>query len=110
MRLLKCQSTLGPDSARRLVTDDPLYRSAAEFARKARVGDRWWPARSNDIVVVTFAASSITSKPKVFRLQGKAEIHTPTMALEADEADYHLDTGEIEAHGNVRVTPAAPLQ
>jgi lipopolysaccharide assembly outer membrane protein LptD (OstA) len=39
----------------------------------------------------------------VIQLRGDVEIKTQRMALYADEASYHEDTGEIEAHGNVRV-------
>src|SRR5436190_15299054 len=56
----------------------------------------------------------------VIHLKGDVEIQTPvclpvgkrgalvcegSMILRADEADLHEDTGEIEARGNVRVTP-----
>ena len=56
----------------------------------------------------------------VIHLKGAVEIKTPVclavgkkgalvcegaMILRADEADLHEDTGEIEARGNVRVTP-----
>jgi lipopolysaccharide assembly outer membrane protein LptD (OstA) len=37
------------------------------------------------------------------QLRGDVEIKTELMVLRADEADYHEDTGEIEARGNVRV-------
>jgi hypothetical protein len=33
------------------------------------------------------------------------EINTDSLALRADEADYHWETGEIEARGNVHVMP-----
>jgi lipopolysaccharide assembly outer membrane protein LptD (OstA) len=57
---------------------------------------------------------------EVIHLKGNVEIKTPVclaagkkgalvcegaMILRADEADLHEDTGEIEARGNVRVTP-----
>jgi len=59
----------------------------------------------------------------VIHLKGQVEIKTPFcmatgkngelvcaghMVLRADEADLHEDTGEIEARGNVRVTPMRP--
>ena len=60
--------------------------------------------------------------PSVIRLSGNVEIKTPVclpvgedrafvcdgyMILRADEATFHEDTGAIEAHGNVSVTPLA---
>jgi lipopolysaccharide assembly outer membrane protein LptD (OstA) len=52
--------------------------------------------------------------PSVIRLKGQVEIQTKIIAqknplallimtVTADEADYHEDTGEIEARGKVRV-------
>ena len=58
--------------------------------------------------------------PSVIKLQGNVEIKTPVclrvgkkselvcdgdMIVRADEAEFHEDTGQIEAHGNVSVTP-----
>jgi hypothetical protein len=59
--------------------------------------------------------------PTVVRLSGKVEIKTPVCTpaskngantvcegytvVRADEVLFHEDTGQIEAHGNVAVTP-----
>jgi hypothetical protein len=58
--------------------------------------------------------------PSVVKLKGNVEIKTPVclpvgkeselicdgqMIVRADEAEFHEDTGQIEAHGNVSVTP-----
>jgi lipopolysaccharide assembly outer membrane protein LptD (OstA) len=110
LRLLKCQTTLGPQAGRQLINADPPYRSVEDFARRARVGDPWWPGKSKDLIVVTFAASGIQQDARVFRLQGNAEIHTATQVVEASDAVYHSDTGEIEAHGDVRVKPVELLR
>src|ERR1700733_6076128 len=66
-----------------------------EFARTARVG-QWW-TEENAPIMATFAASRIESVGDVVRLTGNAEIATSAVVLEADEADYHWDTGEIDA-------------
>jgi lipopolysaccharide assembly outer membrane protein LptD (OstA) len=102
---LKCQST-GPYLTSEFHSTDLRYSSPQEFARNAKVGDRWWPGGSGAIAV-TFAASAIDrdTKAMMIRLKGNAEIHTVAMSVEADEADYYLETGEIEARGNVRVKP-----
>jgi lipopolysaccharide assembly outer membrane protein LptD (OstA) len=110
LKLLKCPTTLGPNARRRLNSADPPYRSDEDFARRARVGDPWWPGKSNDLIVVTFAASGIQHDARVFRLQGNAEIHTAAQTVEANDAVYHSDTGKIEAHGHVRVKPVGMLQ
>ena len=66
---------------------------------------------------ITLQADSIQrrpSYPSVIQLKGNVEIKTKTvvqdsplslmiMVVRADEADYHEDTGEIEARGTVRV-------
>jgi hypothetical protein len=58
--------------------------------------------------------------PSVIRMKGDVEIRTPVCfqtgkgaetscygytIIRADEAEYHEDTGEIEAHGKVTVVP-----
>jgi lipopolysaccharide assembly outer membrane protein LptD (OstA) len=58
--------------------------------------------------------------PTIVRLSGSVEIRTPfcappgsdwkvtcygEMIVRADEVQFHEDTGQIEAHGNVVVTP-----
>ncbi|SPE41076.1 conserved exported hypothetical protein [Candidatus Sulfopaludibacter sp. SbA3] len=60
-----------------------------------------------------------TPVPSVTHLKGSVEIKTPVcvrsgpgneqvcdgyVVLRADEADFHEDTGQIEARGNVKVT------
>lgn len=57
--------------------------------------------------------------PSIIHLKGSVEIKTPVcvgtgpgntqvcdgfVVLRADEADFHEDSGQIDAHGNVRVT------
>ena len=41
----------------------------------------------------------------LIRLSGNVEIKTKGIVLMADEADYHMKTGEIEPRGNVHVMP-----
>lgn len=76
-----------------------------EFARTAKIG-RFWPEEHGNIIA-TFKADRIESDQGIFRLKGSAEIITTTATLTADEADYHWDTGEIEARGTVRVKPVS---
>jgi lipopolysaccharide assembly outer membrane protein LptD (OstA) len=73
------------------------------FARTAKV-DQWWPEERAQIMA-TFMAKRIDSEGDVFRLKGNAEITTGVVIVRADEADYHWDTGEIDARGNVHVKP-----
>ena len=71
---------------------------------------------------VSVAAMEIESElphPSVMHLKGSVEIKTPvclhagrrnelvcdgSVVLRADEANFHEDTGQIEAKGNVKVT------
>jgi len=85
---------------------------AREFARNARAGSPWWP-NGGGVVSVTLAATSMQREHDqgpydVIRLKGSVEIGTSAFILQADEADYHWSSGEIEARGNVRVKPVAP--
>ncbi len=73
------------------------------FARTAKV-DQWWPEEREQIVAI-FKASRIDSEFDVLRLTGNAEIATSAVNVHADEADYHRDTGEIGARGDVHVKP-----
>jgi len=54
-------------------------------------------------------AVSTTHEGDVFHLKGAVEIRTDTILLKADEASYNHETGEIDAHGDVKVTPVSPL-
>jgi len=58
----------------------------------------------------TFRADVKTVEKLLIRLKGNVEIRTDTMLIQADEAEYTRSTGEIEAHGNVRITPIAKPQ
>jgi hypothetical protein len=77
----------------------------------------------NGVRPVSLSAVSIergATYPAVVQLKGKVEIRTPVClagkrkgelicdgetVVRADEATFHEDTGEIEARGNVTVTP-----
>jgi lipopolysaccharide assembly outer membrane protein LptD (OstA) len=80
------------------------------------------PAEDNFrlVAVSAFNISRGATYPSNVYLSGGVEIKTPVclpvgqngepvcdgmMVLRADEAILHEDTGEIEAHGNVSVTP-----
>ena len=54
--------------------------------------------------------SAETPYPSVVHLKGTVEIRTNGFILRADEADYHEDTGEVEARGTVKVTPYPALK
>ncbi len=80
-------------------------------------------APQNGSRTVALAALSIergAHYPSVVKLKGNVEIKTPVclpvgkeselvcegyMVVTADEAEFHEDTGQIEARGNVSVTP-----
>jgi lipopolysaccharide assembly outer membrane protein LptD (OstA) len=59
---------------------------------------------------VKMRAEEMVREPNLIHLKGKVEVQTwlvrpsyQSVLLTADEAVYHVDTGEIEASGNVRV-------
>jgi lipopolysaccharide assembly outer membrane protein LptD (OstA) len=54
-------------------------------------------------------AVSATHEGDTFHLKGDVEIRTDTILLKADEASYNHATGEIDAHGDVKVMPTSPL-
>jgi lipopolysaccharide assembly outer membrane protein LptD (OstA) len=48
-------------------------------------------------------AVKLVKEESTLRMTGQVKISTSVMVLTADEADYHFDTNDIEARGNVRV-------
>lgn|SRR5262245_33163970 len=51
---------------------------------------------------VSFRAASQLIVGSIVQLRGEVEIVTPRIALRADQADFDVSTGLIEAHGAVR--------
>lgn len=70
---------------------------------RARAVAAFEASRENWIPGVT--AQSIQRDGEVMHLKGSVRIVQEKATVTADEADYHLDTGEIEPRGNVRITP-----
>ena len=79
-------------------------------------------ATPNGTYTVSLSALNIErgAYPSIVKLKGNVEIKTPVclpvgkqgatvcdgdMIVHADEADFHEDTGQIEARGSVTVTP-----
>ena len=71
---------------------------------------------NSDHVVFDLAANSIETESSasatVVHLKGNVEIRMrwadtspERMVMHADAADFHEDSGEVDAHGNVTVTP-----
>lgn len=66
---------------------------------------------TEDGAFVKIRAEQMLREPNLIHLKGKVEIQTwlvrpsQSLILTADEATYHVDTGEVEASGNVRVRP-----
>jgi hypothetical protein len=75
-------------------------------------------ARAASLTALSIERSS--RYPSVITLKGRVEIKTPVclpvgnngarvcdgeMIVHADEAEFHEDTGEIEARGSVKITP-----
>ena len=58
---------------------------------------------------VQVKAESILENSGIIHLKGTVEINLGTHTLLADEAEYNQDTGEIQAHGDVRLKPSLVL-
>jgi hypothetical protein len=79
------------------------------------------PNGSRGVALAALSIERGVEFPTVVKLSGNVEIKTPVcipspkkganmlcdgdMVVHADEAEFHEDTGQIEAHGNVTVTP-----
>jgi lipopolysaccharide assembly outer membrane protein LptD (OstA) len=59
--------------------------------------------------IVDFTASGIQRNGALLQLKGNAEITYADGGVQADEIDYHWDTGKIEARGHVRLTSTVPV-
>jgi hypothetical protein len=82
------------------------------------------PTPNSHQPVAVSAASIVrdTPYPSVIHLKGSVEVKMPIcvqrqgsgmdcegyMILHADEADFHEDTGRVDARGNVSITPVRP--
>ena len=68
-------------------------------------------ARDNGLTPIPFLAQeSEVTGPNVVHMRGKAIFMFGNgVTLHADEAEYLLDTGEIQAEGHVRVTTRPPV-
>jgi hypothetical protein len=79
-----------------------------------------WPNGSRNVSLAALNIERGVEYPTVVKLSGNVEIRTPVclpagkkgavvcdgyMVVHADEAQFHEDTGQIEAQGNVTVTP-----
>jgi lipopolysaccharide assembly outer membrane protein LptD (OstA) len=54
---------------------------------------------------VHLAAQSLQQNSEVIFLQGNVEINLSDYVMLADDAEYHLDTGEIQARGGIHLKP-----
>jgi lipopolysaccharide assembly outer membrane protein LptD (OstA) len=59
----------------------------------------------DQLSVTSTNLEGITHTLCLLRLTGNVEVTTKGVALQADEADYHCGTGEIEPRGNVVLKP-----
>jgi lipopolysaccharide assembly outer membrane protein LptD (OstA) len=48
-------------------------------------------------------AVKLVKEESTLRMTGEVKISTSVMVVTADEAEYHLDSNDIEARGNVHV-------
>ena len=75
---------------------------------------------SRPVSLTAFSIEHGLEYPRVISMKGRVEIKTPVclpvgkkgasvcdgeMVVHADEAEFHEDTGEIQARGNVQITP-----
>ncbi len=54
------------------------------------------------------ASGRIEESSGIVYLKGGVEISLGTHTVTAEEAEYDRNTGEVQAHGNVRVRPIRP--
>jgi len=79
-----------------------MFRTRAGF--RVVVDD----GRTLEATAKTAEALKPSIPPFVVRFKGDVEITINGMELRADQVDYHWNTGEFEASGNVHVKPVTP--
>ena len=87
--------------------------AAAQKHQKISTADRVAVDLAADSIETDSApASSAGQSPVVIHLKGKVEIRMrwadgspERLVIHADAAEFHEDTGEVQAHGNVTMTP-----
>jgi lipopolysaccharide assembly outer membrane protein LptD (OstA) len=93
-----------------------LTCALAVYALAGAADQKHMRISTSDHVVVDLAANSIETESSasatIVHLKGSVEIRMrwadaspERMVMHADTADFHEDTGEVDAHGNVTVTP-----
>ena len=58
---------------------------------------------------VSFVAQSIEENLGIIYAKGNVSIDLQTYTVQADEAEYFPDSGELVPHGNVRIKPSLRL-
>jgi lipopolysaccharide assembly outer membrane protein LptD (OstA) len=97
--LLACLPVFAQDQTRSVPRNDTtIYRIGGTY----RV-----VGFENQLIITSTNLEWIDHNTGLIRLTGKVEIRTKGTVLTADEADYHMGTGEIEPRGNVRLMPFA---
>jgi lipopolysaccharide assembly outer membrane protein LptD (OstA) len=97
--VLACLPVFAQDQSRRVPSNDThIYRIKNSY-RIVGFEDQ--------LVVTSTNLEWIDHNSGLIRLTGNVELRTKGIILEADEADYHLGTGEIEPRGNVALKPFA---
>jgi lipopolysaccharide assembly outer membrane protein LptD (OstA) len=86
--------------------------SSEDFRERLRkVQELVETARDNGLAPYSFASqNSEVVGSNIIRMNGKAIVTFGNgVMLHADEAEYNLETGEIQAQGHVRVTTRPPV-
>ena len=60
---------------------------------------------SDQVIAIADNLEWIDRNACLIRLTGNVEVSTKGVTLQADEADYHCGTGEVEPRGNVLFKP-----
>jgi lipopolysaccharide assembly outer membrane protein LptD (OstA) len=65
-----------------------------------------YTARSGTIIetgILAVKGREVTTAHSLVTCRGDCEVTVHDLTLKADEINFHQDTGEAEAHGNVRI-------
>ena len=96
--LLASLPMLGQDRSKGPGVENQIFHKAGRYRIETSKATDQVVATANDLEWIDRNACLI-------RLTGNVEVSTKGVTLQADQADYHCGTGEVEPRGNVLFKP-----
>jgi lipopolysaccharide assembly outer membrane protein LptD (OstA) len=96
--LLASLPIAGQDRPKSPAVDSQIFRKAGRYRIETSTA-------TDQVTISSDNLEWIDKNACLIRLTGSVEISTKGVTVQADEADYHCGTGEVEPRGNVLFKP-----